>query len=93
MGSAMKTRHVPMRTCVVCRDKKPKQELLRVVRTPEGEVQVDVDGKLSGRGGYVCSRDHWGDRQIRAKLGYALKVELAQEDIERLSEIAGKAQN
>ncbi len=89
----MKARHVPMRTCVVCRDKKPKQELLRVVRTPEGEVHVDLSGRLSGRGGYICSSDHWGDGQVRAKLGHALKVELAQEDIVRLSESAGKTQN
>ena len=89
----MKSRHVPMRTCVVCKDKKPKQELLRIVRTPEGEVHVDVTGKLSGRGGYICSREHWGDKQIRAKLRYGLKVELTQEDTDRLSEIAGQAQN
>lgn len=61
------------------------------MRTPDGEVQLDVTGKLDGRGGYVCSRDHWGDTQIRAKLGYALKVELAQQDIDRLSEKAGQS--
>lgn len=89
-----------MRTCVVCREKRPKRDLLRVVRTPEGEVKVDPGGRLNGRGGYVCQadqdgaeRDHWGDRQIRAKLGHALKVELAQEDIERLSEAAAQAVN
>lgn len=91
-GASMKPRHVPLRTCVVCKDKKPKQELLRIVRKPDGEVQVDAGGKLSGRGGYICSRDHWGDRHIRAKLGHALKVQLAQEDIDRLSEAAGQAQ-
>ena len=94
----MKARHVPLRTCVVCRGKRPKQELLRIVRTPEGEVLADASGRLNGRGGYVCrpgesgeSRDHWGDKHVRAKLGNALKVELAQEDIDRLSEAAGKA--
>ncbi len=86
----MKPRHIPMRTCVVCRDKKPKQELLRIVRTPEGEVRVDSGGRLSGRGGYVCSTEDWGDRQIRAKLGHALKTELTQADIERLSNEAGE---
>ncbi len=88
----MKPRHVPLRTCVVCRDKKPKQALLRVVRRPDGEVEVDVTGRLSGRGAYVCTSDHWGERQIGAKLGHALKVELKQAEVERLSENARQAQ-
>ena len=85
---SMKPRHVPMRTCVVCREKRPKRELLRIVRTPEGEVIADPTGRANGRGAYVCdsSEDggHWGEKQIRARLGQALKAELAQEDIERL---------
>ncbi len=96
-----------MRTCVVCREKRPKRELLRVVRTPGGEVMVDAGGRLDGRGGYVCvaresgepgksgeaedGQGHWGDRHIRAKLGHALSVELAQDDIDRLREAAETA--
>ena len=45
---------IPMRQCVCCREMKPKKELIRVVRSPEGEVSLDFKGKLPGRGAYVC---------------------------------------
>ena len=49
----MKVRKIPLRTCVVTKESLPKQELLRIVRTPEGEVKVDITGKLNGRGAYI----------------------------------------
>ncbi|MBQ7136549.1 MAG: YlxR family protein [Bacilli bacterium] len=49
----MKTKKIPMRTCVVTREKQEKKNLLRVVRTPEGEVIVDLTGKSNGRGAYI----------------------------------------
>ena len=49
----MKVRKIPLRTCVVTRESLPKQELLRIVRTPEMEVKVDETGKLNGRGAYI----------------------------------------
>ena len=49
----MKTRKIPLRTCVITKESLPKQELLRIVRTPEGEVKVDETGKLNGRGAYI----------------------------------------
>ena len=45
---------IPMRQCVGCREMKPKKELIRVVRSPEGQVSLDFRGKLPGRGAYVC---------------------------------------
>ena len=45
---------IPMRQCVGCREMKPKKELIRVVRSPEGVVSLDFKGKLPGRGAYVC---------------------------------------
>ena len=51
----IKPRKIPMRMCVGCREMKPKKELLRVVRTPEGEVLIDPTGKKSGRGAYICA--------------------------------------
>lgn len=45
---------IPMRQCLGCREHKPKKELIRVVRSPEGEVSLDFRGKLPGRGAYVC---------------------------------------
>lgn len=49
----MKTRKIPLRTCVITKEKLPKQELLRIVRTPEGEIKVDETGKMNGRGAYI----------------------------------------
>lgn len=48
-----KVKKIPMRTCVVTKEKFPKMELVRVVRTPEGEVIVDLKGKANGRGAYL----------------------------------------
>ncbi len=49
-----KTKSVPMRMCIACREMKPKKEMLRVVKNADGEVFVDRTGKASGRGAYVC---------------------------------------
>ena len=45
---------IPMRQCLGCREMKPKRELIRVVRSPEGAISLDFKGKASGRGAYVC---------------------------------------
>lgn len=50
----MKQRRIPMRTCVGCRTVRPKRELIRIVRDPDGEVHIDGTGKKSGRGAYIC---------------------------------------
>lgn len=49
----MKLRKIPMRSCVVTKEKLPKGELLRVVRTPEGSIIIDLSGKANGRGAYL----------------------------------------
>ena len=50
----LKPRKIPMRMCVACHEMKPKKELQRIVRSPEGEISVDDAGKKPGRGAYVC---------------------------------------
>lgn len=50
----MTTKKIPMRMCIGCREMKPKRELIRVVKTSEGEIKLDNTGKLNGRGAYVC---------------------------------------
>jgi len=50
----MQQKKVPLRKCVGCGEMKPKKELVRIVRSPEGEVSVDLTGKKNGRGTYVC---------------------------------------
>ncbi|MBQ9132757.1 MAG: YlxR family protein [Clostridia bacterium] len=49
-----KIKKIPMRQCLGCNEHKPKREMLRVVRSPEGEISLDFKGKKSGRGAYVC---------------------------------------
>lgn len=50
----MKKKKIPMRMCTGCMEMKPKSDLLRIVKTPESEVVVDLTGKKSGRGAYIC---------------------------------------
>ena len=49
----MKNKKIPLRTCVVSHESLPKSELLRIVRTPDGDIEVDLTGKLNGRGAYI----------------------------------------
>ena len=49
-----KTKNVPLRMCIACREMKSKREMTRVVRTAEGEIRLDPTGKAPGRGAYVC---------------------------------------
>ncbi len=88
----MKTRKIPMRMCVGCREMKEKRSLIRVVRSPEGEVSLDPVGKKPGRGAYVCRQ---GDclakairqRQLERQLQTALSEEVSlalQGEMERL---------
>ena len=53
-NNLLKPRKIPLRQCAGCREKKPKKELIRVVRSPEGTVDLDKTGKAPGRGAYVC---------------------------------------
>jgi len=52
----MKQKKIPMRKCVACQEMKIKKELLRIVRTPDKEIMIDITGKKSGRGAYLCFR-------------------------------------
>ena len=51
----MAEKKIPMRTCIACRAEKPKKELIRVFRKPDGTFVIDLTGKISGRGAYVCN--------------------------------------
>ena len=52
-----KTKKIPMRKCIACREMKPKQEMTRVVKTADGEIRLDPTGKASGRGAYICNAE------------------------------------
>ncbi len=51
----MKQKKIPMRRCNGCNEQKPKKELIRIVKSPEGEISLDITGKKSGRGAYICN--------------------------------------
>lgn len=81
----MRQRHIPQRTCVGCGQVQPKRQLVRVVRTPSGRVEVDPTGKRSGRGAYLCgSCECWEKALARSALNRALKTELSAENREEL---------
>ncbi len=83
----MKPKKVPMRMCVGCREMKPKRELIRVVRSPEGEVSLDPVGKKPGRGAYVCRSENCLKRAIKQKqLERQLEVQLTEEVAKQLQE-------
>jgi uncharacterized protein len=77
---AEKPRHVPQRTCVACRQGAAKRELVRVVRTAVGAVQIDPTGKVAGRGAYVHQDPACWDQALRRRtLTHALKIETIPE--------------
>ena len=83
----MKPKKVPMRMCVGCREMKPKRELIRVVRAPDGAVSLDPVGKKPGRGAYVCRNENCLKRAIKQKqLERQLEVQLTEEVAAQLQE-------
>jgi uncharacterized protein len=74
-------KHVPLRTCISCRETKPKRELLRIVHTPDGHVSIDATGKKSGRGAYLCAkRACWENAIKRHRLEQEFEVPISDED-------------
>ena len=83
----MKTRKIPMRMCVGCREMKEKKSLIRVVRSPEGELSLDPTGKKPGRGAYVCREGECLARAIRQRqLERQLSAEMTPEVSEALKQ-------
>lgn len=87
----MKVKKIPMRMCSVTRERFPKQELLRVVKTPEGEVKVDNSGKLNGHGAYIKKDFGVLEKAKRSKaLARALEVEIPEDIYTEIEEIIKK---
>ena len=76
---------IPQRQCMGCRERKAKRELIRVVRTPEGEVTLDFGGKMNGRGAYICPDPECLKKVRKSKaLDRSLEVPIPDEVYERL---------
>lgn len=68
-------KHIPLRSCIACRETKPKRELVRVVRVSDDRVEVDLKGKTNGRGAYFCpAQECWERGQKRKALDHALSM-------------------
>lgn len=71
---------IPMRQCTGCREMKAKRELIRIVRSPEGEITLDFKGKAAGRGAYLCSDPHCLQQAIKTRaLERALQASIPEE--------------
>ena len=78
---------IPQRQCMGCRERKEKREMIRVVRSPEGEISLDFRGKAPGRGAYICPKMDCLKRAIKAKsLERSLETAIPDEIYARLEQ-------
>ena len=84
-NKGMKPRKIHMRQCLGCNEHKPKAQLIRIVRSPEGEISLDLTGKKSGRGAYIC-RDLKCLRKVRksGRVAHNLSCEISPEVYDRM---------
>jgi uncharacterized protein len=81
----MPQKHVPLRTCVACRQVRPKREMVRIVRPPEGGLTIDERGKAAGRGAYICrSRRCWVLGIQGGRLEHGLRTTLGEQERQML---------
>ena len=77
---------IPQRQCMGCRERRAKREMIRVVRSPEGNVSLDFGGKMNGRGAYICPDPECLKKAIRSKaLDRSLEVTIPEEVYARLN--------
>ncbi|QOR36022.1 YlxR family protein [Clostridium sp. 'deep sea'] len=89
----MKKRKIPKRMCIACREMKEKKQLLRVVKTPEGDVKVDTTGKVNGRGSYLCKNSECINQAIKKKqISRALEVNIPADVYEELKKLGEQNQ-
>ena len=76
----MAEKKIPMRKCLGCNEMKPKKELIRAVKSPQGEMSLDLTGKKSGRGAYICPDKDCFDKARKGKrLERALETKIPEE--------------
>lgn len=83
----MAEKKIPMRKCLGCNEMKPKKELIRAVKSPEGEISLDLTGKKSGRGAYICPQRDCFDKARKAKrFERALETKIPEAVYDRMLE-------
>jgi predicted RNA-binding protein YlxR (DUF448 family) len=80
-----RTKHIPQRTCVGCKEVLPKRALVRLVRQPQG-VMIDPTGKMAGRGAYLHTLRLCWEKGLKGALAHALKTNLSQDDLDRINQ-------
>lgn len=79
---------IPLRTCMGCNNKKPKKELIRIVKNKDGIITIDETGKQEGRGAYICNNIDCLEKVVKSKrLERALEKEISQDVYENLKKI------
>ena len=87
----MKEKKIPLRTCVVTHEKLPKKDLLRIVKTPTGEVLVDLTGKLNGRGAYIKKDVKVLTEKAKKILERHLSIKIDDSLIKEIEEVVNKS--
>lgn len=83
----MKKKKIPLRKCLGCEENKNKKELVRIVKTPENEVLIDLTGKVNGRGAYICNNKECFKKAVKSnRISKSLKTEIPKERLEELEE-------
>jgi predicted RNA-binding protein YlxR (DUF448 family) len=86
---AKRRKHIPLRRCIACRERYPKRELIRIVRTSEGTIEIDLKGKRSGRGAYLCRKQQCLETALQPqRLSQALKCRVSAKDVAALQSLA-----
>jgi len=81
------SKHVPIRTCIGCGEKKPKRELLRIVRDEDNNISFDPTGKASGRGAYLCPKIECLDLAFKKRaFSHALRCEVSFGTLQKIKE-------
>ncbi|WP_244833161.1 YlxR family protein [Clostridium sp. BJN0001] len=83
----MKTKKIPLRMCTGCMEMKPKKELIRIVKNSDGEVSVDLTGKKSGRGAYICKDSDCLEKAFKTRrLSRNLEIQIDDDIYNKLKE-------
>lgn len=83
----MKVKKIPIRMCIGCRERKEKKELIRIVKTLQGNIEIDPTGKKSGRGAYVCPQLKCVELLRRKDLSLAFRLEIEEDEFAALREM------
>ncbi len=81
----MKKKKIPLRKCLGCQENKSKKELIRIVKTPENEIVVDLTGKVNGRGAYICNDKECFKKAVKSnRISRSLQADIPKDKLEEL---------